>query len=312
MDNRDLLQRRLTGYGFEVVTAASGEEAFELASDSSFDLIITDVVLEGWSGLETLHRLKNEPSTKDIPVLILSAVDDLDQMVDAVLAGADDYLISPIRPVLLLARIDASLEKVRLRRQFTRQLRIFISSPGDVIPERRVMKQLIQRLDEEYGHDVQLVPILWEEEPLVASDTFQAQIIEPHDTDIYLAILWSRIGSPLPKTMLRPDGSQYDSGTAYEFEDAMQSFRSAGSPQMLMYRKRGAPTVSLDDRDEVIERLEQMDRLDRYINSWFRGEDGSYIGAFHEFDESDQLEAMALVHLRKLVDRWLEDNERPG
>ena len=92
------------------------------------------------------------------------------------------------------------------------------------------MKQVIQQLDEEYSHDVQLVPVLWEEEPLLASETFQSQIVEPRDTDIYLGILWSRIGSPLPETMLRPDGTQYDSGTAYEFEDAMGGFRERGRP----------------------------------------------------------------------------------
>ena len=304
---RDLLDRRLSAYEFDVVSAENGESAYKMATESTFDLIIMDSVMEGWSGIDTLRRLKETTETRDIPVIILSAMDDVDHMVESVLAGADDYLISPIRPVLLLARIGASLEKVRLRRRFTRQLRIFISSPGDVIPERRLVKQLIQQLDEEYGHDVQLLPILWEEEPLVASETFQAQIIEPHDTDIYLAILWSRIGSPLPKTILRADGSTYDSGTAYEFEDAMQSFRDKGSPQMLMYRKTGAPMVSLDDRDEVMDRLDQMTKLDRYINTWFRGDDGSFIGAFHQFADPEQLESMVSLHLRKLIDRWLAD-----
>ena len=157
---------------------------------------------------------------------------------------------------------------------------------------------------------MQLLPILWEEEPLVASETFQAQIIEPHDTDIYVAILWSRIGSPLPKTILRPDGSQYDSGTAYEFEDAMHSFRESGSPQMLMYRKTGAPSVSLDDRQHVLDRLDQIDRLDAYVDHWFRAEDGSFIGAFHQFAEPEELEALVSLHLGKLVDRWL-DRRRP-
>ncbi len=308
--NRDLLERRLTRHGFGVTTADSGEAGYEMACNTDFDLVIMELLMDGWSGLETLRQLKATPETKDLPVIILSAVDDLDQMVECVLAGADDYLISPIRPVLLLARIGASLEKVRLRRRFTRQLRIFISSPGDVIPERRILKQVIQQLDGEYGNDVQLIPVLWEEEPLVASETFQAQIIEPHDTDIYVAILWSRIGSPLPKSILRADGSQYDSGTAYEFEDAMQSFRQQGSPQMLMYRKTGAPTLSLGDRDNVLDRLDQMDRLDKYVDRWFRGEDGSFSGAFHQFAEPEELESMVSLHLGKLIDRWLIESEQ--
>jgi len=308
--NQDLLERRLARYGFDVTTADSGQLGYEMATVAAPDLIIMELLMEGWSGLDTLRRLKATPETKDLPVIILSAIDDLDQMVECVLAGADDYLISPIRPVLLLARIGASLEKVRLRQRFTRQLRIFISSPGDVIPERRILKQVIQRLDADYGNEVQLLPILWEEEPLVASETFQAQIIEPHDTDIYVAILWSRIGSPLPKTILRPDGSQYDSGTAYEFEDAMQSFRESGSPQMLMYRKTGAPSVSLDDREHVLDRLDQIDRLDAYVDHWFRGEDGSFIGAFHQFAEPEELESLVSLHLGKLIDRWLTEADR--
>ena len=69
---------------------------------------------------------------------------------------------------------------------------------------------LIQQLDQEYGHEVQLVPVLWEEEPLVASETFQTQIIEPGETDVYLAILWSRIGSGEPADTPVPQGRSAD------------------------------------------------------------------------------------------------------
>ncbi|MGI9622419.1 MAG: response regulator [Acidimicrobiales bacterium] len=307
--NRDLLQRRMTKLGFEIGTAAGGEAALQAVQTQEFDLVLMELMMDGVSGLEVLRRLKDDPATRELPVIMLSTVDDLDQMVECVLAGADDYLISPIRPILLQARIGASLEKIRLRRRFTRQLRVFISSPGDVIPERRIVKQAIQQLDDEYGREVQLVPVLWEEEPLVASETFQTQIVEPRDTDIYLAILWSRIGSPVPKTIVRPDGTQYESGTAYEFEDAMSSFRETGSPQMLMYRKTGAPMVDLTDREAVMDRLEQLESLDRYIDRWFRGPDGSFLGAFHEFSEPEQFESMLSVHLRKLIDRWLEEHD---
>jgi CheY-like chemotaxis protein len=303
--NRELLVRRLERRGFSVTGVGSGEEGWDLAAAGHHDLVLMDLMFEDQRGMETLERLTTSPQTRAVPVIIVSAVDDPDRMVEAVVLGAEDYLVSPIRPVLLMARIGAALEMVRLRRQMARQLRIFISSPGDVIPERRVVKQVIQQLDDEYGHDVQLVPILWEEEPLVASDSFQSQIIEPHDTDVYIAILWSRIGSPLPKTITRPDGSQFESGTAYEFEDAMAGSREHGSPQMLMYRKTASPLVPLDDRQTLMDRLDQRERLDAYVAKWFRGTDGSYVGAFHEFSEPEELEFMLATHLRKLVDRWL-------
>jgi CheY-like chemotaxis protein len=302
----DLRGRRLSRHGFAVTTAARGEDALAHAQTGDVDLILMDLLLDGLSGLETLRQLKASSATRDTPVIILSAVDDLDRMVECVLAGAEDYLISPIRPVLLLARIAASLEMVQLRRRMARQLRIFISSPGDVIPERRALRQVIQQLDEEYGYDVQLIPILWEEEPLVASETFQSQIIEPHDTDIYVAILWSRIGSPLPATIRREDGSRYESGTAYEFEDAMAGFRTRGRPHMLVYRKKGFPTVELSDREDILDRLDQMEQLGTYVDRWLRGDDGSYVGAFHEFTEPEELESMTALHLRKLIDRSLD------
>lgn len=304
--NRDLLERRLTRDGFEVFLAADGNAAIAATRSGSFDLILLDLMMEGMSGLETLEALKANPQTADTPVVMLSAGDDLDPMVACILAGADDYLTKPIHPILLRARIGASLEKVRLRRRLTRQLKIFISSPGDVIPERQVLKQVIQKLDDEYGHEVHLLPVLWEEEPLLASETFQAQIVEPRDTDIYVGVLWSRIGSPLPTTILRDDGSRYESGTAYEFEDAMAGFRAAGRPEMLIYRKTGSPLIPLDNRDGVLERLEQVERLQAYIDRWFRGADGSYVGALHEFADLDEFEQTTQMHLGKLIDKWLQ------
>lgn len=139
----------------------------------------------------------------------------------------------------------------------------------------------------------------------MASDTFQAQIHPPRETDIYIGILWSRIGSPLPDTILREDGTRYDSGTAFEFEDALPGWKETGSPEMLLYRKSGAPTISLEDKATVIDRLDQIEKLQAYIDRWLIAADGSYIGAFHMFDDLPSFETMAEMHLRKLVERLL-------
>ena len=58
-----------------------------------------------------------------------------------------------------------------------------------------------------------------------------------------------------------------------------------------------------------MDRLDQLESLDRYIDRWFRGPDGSFLGAFHEFSEPEQFESMLSVHLRKLIDRWLDDHD---
>ena len=307
--NRDLLSRRLDRHKYENVAVESGEDALALLETERFDLILLDLMMPGISGLETLERLKVDRKLRNIPVIMLTAADSVDSMVQCVLKGAEDYIFKPFNPVLLRARIGACLEKVRLRQQLTSRLKIFISSPGDVIPERRVAKQVIGQLNEEFMGRVFLVPVLWEEEPLLASSTFQAQIDPPNETDIYVGILWSRIGSPLPESILRPDGTRYDSGTAFEFEDAMISYQEKGRPEILLYRKLGAPSLSLDDRGQVMDRLDQIDLLDAYVNKWFIGEDGSYVGAFHNFENDEQFEVMLETHLRKLIDKQLLENE---
>ena len=191
----------------------------------------------------------------------------------------------------------------------SRNLKIFISSPGDVIPERELARKVIGELNEEMMGKVFLVPVLWENEPLLASGTFQTQIDSPEETQILLGILWARIGSPLPDSILRPDGSRYDSGTAFEFETALASHHKKGKPDILLYRKLGAPSVSLADRKELAERLEQMDRLDSYIKKQLIAEDGSYLAAFHTFETEEKFEEILKTHLRKLILRQLEEPE---
>lgn len=303
--NRDMLKRRLVRNGYTATSVSSGEDALKLLEEKRFDLVLLDLMMPGISGLETLNLMQANPRLRTIPVIMLTAADDMNTMVQCVLSGAEDYIFKPFNPVLLAARINACLEKVRLRQNISKKFQIFISSPGDVIPERRVLKAVVARLNEEFSGQAYLIPILWEEEPLLASDTFQAQIHPPSETDIYIGILWSRIGSPLPETILRPDGSRYDSGTAFEFEDALQGYQENGKPEMLLYRKSGAPVMSLSDNSAVLERLEQIERLSTYIDRWLIAEDGSYIGAFHNFDDPEQFEAMAEIHLRKMVEKLL-------
>ena len=305
--NRELLKRRLARAGYTSTSVESGEEALKILATERFDLILLDLMMPGISGLETLEIIQESPRLRTIPVIMISASDDAENMVQCVLHGAEDYISKPFNPILLVARINACLEKVRLRQNISRQFRIFISSPGDVIPERRILKTVIGRLNEEFTGRAYLIPILWEEEPLLASDTFQAQIHPPRDTDIYIGILWSRIGSPLPATILREDGTIYDSGTAFEFEDALNGFNETGSPEMLLYRKSGAPVLSLEDEANVLDRLDQIKKLQAYVDQWLIGEDGSYIGAFHMFAEVAEFETMTEMHLRKLVERLLAD-----
>jgi DNA-binding response OmpR family regulator len=305
--NLDLLRRRLTKQGYDVTTVGGGQEALDLLETQSFDLIVLDMMMPGIDGMQVLRTLKSDPKRRAMPIIMISALDNTDKVVECISLGAEDYVFKPFNPVLLKARVSAALEKYRLRENRARKLTVFISSPGDVIPERRALKRILERLNREFTGQLFLVPILWEEEPLLASETFQSQIHPPSETDIYIGIFWSRLGSPLPKDITREDGSRYLSGSEYEFEDAMTAFKKTGSPDLLIYFKNAEISIPLTNRQEVYGRVEQKERLEHFVRHWFMTEDGeSYTGAFHGFSETEQLEEMVLGHLRKLLEKYVE------
>lgn len=112
--NRDVLSRRLERQGYRVVTAEDGILALEAVQSDAFDLVLLDIMMPRMNGYEVLETLKSSPLYKAIPVIVISAMDDLESVVKCIELGADDYLFKPFNPVLLRARINASLS----RRQF--------------------------------------------------------------------------------------------------------------------------------------------------------------------------------------------------
>jgi len=125
--NRDLLARQLTRDGHVVEAAVSGKEALEILAERAFDLILLDVLMPEMSGYEVLSRLKQERRTSEIPVIMISALDEMDSIVRCIEAGAVDYLPKPFAPALLRARIHSSLENKLLRdreRTMMEELRI--------------------------------------------------------------------------------------------------------------------------------------------------------------------------------------------
>ena len=151
-----------------------------------------------------------------------------------------------------------------------RTLRVFISSPADVRPERLTAERVVRRLDQEFALHLDLRAVMWEREPLLASHHFQELIIPPHDTDIVVVILWSRLGTALPGDKFTgPLSGGEVSGTEWEFEDALKSHRERNTPEILMYRKAAEPTVGLGDTNAARERLEQKERVDAFFRKWF-------------------------------------------
>ena len=113
--NRDVLGRRLQRLGYGVVDARDGVEALERMAAGGIDLVLLDVMMPRLDGFAVLERHRADAAIRDIPVIMISALDDMTSVVRCIEAGAEDYLTKPFDPVLLKARIGACMEKKRLR-----------------------------------------------------------------------------------------------------------------------------------------------------------------------------------------------------
>jgi signal transduction histidine kinase len=115
--NQEVLSRCLEPQGCQIVLADSGAQALKKLRHDSFDLVLLDVMMPEMDGYEVLQRMKGDTALRKIPVIMISACEDIDYVVNCIEIGAEDYLPKPFNSTLLKARISATLEKKRLREQ---------------------------------------------------------------------------------------------------------------------------------------------------------------------------------------------------
>jgi sigma-B regulation protein RsbU (phosphoserine phosphatase) len=113
--NRDLLSRRLKQQGHAVESAENGRRALEMIRAEEFDLVLLDIMMPEMDGYQVLKEMMGDPALKHIPVIMISAVTEMDSVVKCIELGATDYMPKPFNAVLLKARVGATLEKKRLR-----------------------------------------------------------------------------------------------------------------------------------------------------------------------------------------------------
>ena len=188
----------------------------------------------------------------------------------------------------------------------TRELQIFISSPGDVCPERDVVRQVTERLSRDplVSEHCRIQTVAWDTPdasvPLDANVTPQQSVNEylllPSQCDLTVVLLWGRIGTPLPTTMARADGSQFQSGTIWELEDAYTHRKP-----VWIYRNVPAPAVRIDDA-AIPQMLEQFKALDEYLKK-ARNPDQSIAFGIYEFGTLEQLSVLFESNLRHLIAR---------
>ena len=108
--NRDLLARQLARKGYFVTTAESGAEGLDLMAEQHFDLVLLDVLMPDLDGVGVLLRMKSDARLRDIPVIMISALDEVDSIVRCLEIGAADFVSKPFHPTLLDARINSALQ----------------------------------------------------------------------------------------------------------------------------------------------------------------------------------------------------------
>jgi two-component system cell cycle response regulator len=143
--NRLLLASGLERDGHRVRAVANGLEALEALRDGLFDCVLLDVLMPGMDGYQVLQRIRSQPKLRHIPVIMISALDDVESVVRCIEMGADDYLPKPFDPVLLRARISAGLARKRLHdleQEYLEQVGRVVAAAADVEAGRFESREL--------------------------------------------------------------------------------------------------------------------------------------------------------------------------
>lgn len=194
-------------------------------------------------------------------------------------------------------------------------IRLFISSPGDVAQEREICRRALVRLNREFHGRAQLDGYFWEYEPMEITRDYQEQIPPPSSFDIFVCILWSRLGSRLHSRYQLPDGRPCRSGTEFEFVDAIEGRKRSddGTPDILVWVNKTQPLIPLEPEKDYEQRIEQWRLLKSFLAEWTRCDDeGVFTGAVNSYRSLDKFEELFEVKLRKLVERRLGSALQPG
>ncbi|HEV3409586.1 MAG TPA: AAA family ATPase [Chthoniobacterales bacterium] len=192
----------------------------------------------------------------------------------------------------------------------TPELRIFVSSPGDVAREREIARRIIDRLQGEFAAQIRLAPYFWEHEPMLSNaGDYQENIPAPAEFEVFLCLLWSRLGTRLHPKQRTREGQTYKSGTEYEFKNALEAARASvdaqhprGRPEMLVFIKKAPLVIEPEPKTVRDERYRQFDDLQEFICYAFRDQaDGTFAIAANTFTDLAAFEELLEKGLRRCI-----------
>jgi len=144
-DNRTILTRRFQRHGFDVVEAESGLTAIELVETEAFDTVLLDVMMPEMDGIETLKRIRSQKSASALPVIMVTARSESDNIVDALELGANDYVTKPVDFAVALARVNTQVSRKRAEQQVALANKELRRANEDL--ERRVEERTSRLID---------------------------------------------------------------------------------------------------------------------------------------------------------------------
>ena len=143
-DNRYVLSQQLNIQGYDNITiATNGHEALNNLRSKSFDLVLLDIMMPDLNGYEVLERMRSSPELRNIPVIMISGIGELDSVVRCIELGAEDYLPKPFEPTLLRARVRATLERKRLHDQVVAQTADLASQAAELANWNKTLEQRV-------------------------------------------------------------------------------------------------------------------------------------------------------------------------
>lgn len=195
-------------------------------------------------------------------------------------------------------------------------LRFFLSSPGDVADERIFARQVIEQelpKDPLLRGQITCEAVSWDDPqaPVAMPATLTPQeavnqgLAKPSECEVVIVILWSRLGTPLPDTYKKADGSPYLSGTEWEYENAIAA---KPQPHILVYRRKAK--VVFDPTDQDFEgKVQQFRRVENFF-AQFRNADGSLRGGFSEYETPQEFRDRLRLDLRAFIEHRRKSEER--